>query len=261
MNEVDILQQQAVDAAISQQWKQALLLNEKILKLESKNLAATLRLGYAHLHLKNNKEAKKYYQKALRIQPKNHVAIENLERIGVMGVRRSKKTGDDMVIINPNLFLEIPGKTKIVTLVNVGQKKDLAELRIGQEIKLQLKKRKVEARTNNDKYLGCLPDDLSKRLIFFLKVKSKYFAYIKEANLNRVVLFIKEELKGKKVTHFLSFPHNSQANIDRISDESQAEGNEDEEDEWEGVGHEISAEEKEEQLIDIHPQEEEEVEE
>ncbi len=260
MNDLDVLAQQAVDAAINQKWKDALSFNEKIVKLDSKNLAATLRLGYAYLQLKNNKEAKKYYQKALRIQPKNHVALENLERISVLGMRRSKKTADDHGALNPALFLEIPGKTKSISLVNVGQKKDLAELRIGQEMILQLKKRKVEARTKSDKYIGSLPDDLSKRLIFFLKAKSKYLAYVKEASLNRVVMFIKEESKGKKVANFLSFPQNSQSNMDKISDESQpAAGDEDdtEEDEWEGVGHELAHEEKEEHLVDIHHEEEE----
>lgn len=261
MDEIDLLEQQAVDAAMNQEWKEAVVLNEKILRMDDKNLAACLRLGFTHLRSKNNKEAKKYYQKALRIQPKNQVALENLERLKVLGIRSVKKTHPTQsAALNPNLFLETPGKTKSAQLANVGQKKDLAELIIGQEVELKLKKRKIEARTESGSYIGSLPDDLSKRLIFFIKAKSRYVAYIKEASLNRVVLFIKEELKGRKVSHFLSFPQNIQTNMEQMSGERPTSENDEdvnEEEEWEGVGHELATEEKEEHIVDIHPEEEE----
>lgn len=260
MDEIDVLEQQAVDAAMNQEWKEAVVFNERILKIDDKNLGACLRLGFTHFRSKNNKEAKKYYQKALHIQPKNQVALENLERLKVLGERSTRKaTPAQSAALNPSLFLEIPGKTKSAQLVNVGQKKDLAELVIGQEVELKLKKRKIEARTESGSYVGCLPDDLSKRLIFLIKAKSRYVAYIKEANLNRAVLFIKEELKGKKVSHFLSFPQNIQTNMEQMSGERPTNETEDEteDEEWEGVGHELATEEKEEQLVDIHPEEEE----
>jgi tetratricopeptide (TPR) repeat protein len=264
MDEIDMMEQRAVDAAINQQWKEAITLNEKILAKDSKNLAACLRLGFAHLQAKNNKEAKRYYQKAIRIQPKNQVAIENLERLKILGERSGKKGSGVIGSLNPNLFLEIPGKTKSVMLVNPGQKKDLAELVAGQEVELKFKTRKVEARTKSGKYVGCLPDDLSKRLLYFIEAKSKYAAHVKEAGINRVVLFIREEIKGKKVAHYLSFPHNIQTNLDNMHSEAQAshEGEEVEEaeegEEW-GAGHEIThlPTEEREELPDIHTEEEE----
>lgn len=258
MNDIDILEEQAVDAAVGMRWKDAIFLNEKILHLDSKNLSACLRMGFAYLQVKNNKEAKKYYQKALRIQPKNQVASENLERIKILGERGSGKSSSEQARLDPSLFLDVPGKTKSVALVNVGQKQDLAKLVIGQEVELKLKKRKVEARGTSGSYIGSLPDDLSKRLIYFLKAKSKYLAYIKESNLNRVVLFIREIGKGKKVAHYSSFPQNIQTNINRMNDETQAEHEEEEneDEEWDNLTHELTVEEKEE-LADIHQEEEE----
>lgn len=261
MNDIDILEQQAVDAAINLHWKDAISLNEKILRIDHLNLASCLRLGFAYLQLNNIKEAKKYYQKALRIQPKNHVAQENLERIKVLGEKGSKKNLSEQTSLDPNLFLEIPGKTKNVSLVNIGQKKDIAALAVGQEVELKLKKRKVEARTKSGGYIGSLPDDLSKRLILFLKAKSIYTSHIKEAGLGKVVIFIKELLKGKKVSHFLSFPRNTNAGIEKMTEEShsadQEEENNSEEDEWAMMDHELTPEEKED-LVDIHRDEEEE---
>ncbi|QQG44140.1 MAG: tetratricopeptide repeat protein [Candidatus Roizmanbacteria bacterium] len=257
MNDLDILEQQAVDAAVTSNWKVAISLNKKILEADHDNLSACLRLGFANLQVKNIKEAKKYYNKALKIQPRNQVGIENLERIQILSEKGLKKAA--AANLDPNLFLEVPGKTRTVTLVNLGQKKDLAELVVGQEIALKSKTRKVEARTVSGEYIGCLPDDLSKRLIFFLKAKSKYSAYIKESNLNKVIIFIKEILKGKKVLNYSSFPQNIQTNLGQITEEKTADQEEEsssEEDEWDVISRELTPEEKEE-IPGIHLDEEE----
>lgn len=260
MNEVDILEQQAIDAAVNLQWKNAVILNAKILKMDSKNLSGCLRLGFAYLQLKKIKEAKKYYQKALRVQPKNQVALENLEKLKILGLRGSRKVNSENTNLNPSLFLEVPGKTKSITLVNIGQKKDIAELAVGQEVLLKLKKRKVEARSKASKYIGSLPDDISKRLIFFLKAKSKYSSYIKEAGFNRVIIFIQELVKGKKVDHYSSFPQNIHADMEKVGKEASSnEEDEQGDEEWDTITQEISPGEKEE--LNIHPEEEEETEE
>ncbi|NTU46391.1 hypothetical protein HGA88_02085 [Candidatus Roizmanbacteria bacterium] len=206
MNDLDILEQQAVDAAINQEWEQAVVYNKQILDLESQNVPAFLRLGFAELQRENISAAKEYYTAVLKLQPNNQMALDNLERIAVLSEKGAIVPVKERTKLDPNLFLEITGKTKSVPVVNIGQKNVLARLIVGQEIELKLKARKVEVRTRQDEYIGALPDDVSKRLIFFLKAKSTYRAYIKEANLSKVVIFIQEEKKGKKVAHYSSFP-------------------------------------------------------
>lgn len=228
MNELSILEDRSVEAALKSSWKEATEINRQILKLDKNNLAATLRLGFANLQLSNFKEAKKYYQRGLKLQPANTVAKENLDRIKILQSRKTKKGKKIKVLLDPNLFLEVPGKTKSVVLVNLGQKNTLAQLSIGQEVFQKPKKRKVEIRTKNDEYVGSLPDDLSKRLLLFLKADSVYTVFVKEAILNRVVIFMKEEKKGKKVGNYLSFPQNSQSQIREISHDK--DGDEDSED-------------------------------
>ncbi len=218
MDDIEILEQQAIDSAINLQWEEAINLNKQILKIDKENVDACLRLGFAYLQQKDIQEAQKYYNKSLRIRPKNQVALENLERLALMEMKDhpSHKKNKLSSAINPSMFLEVPGKTKTVSLVNLGQKKHLATVSVGQEVELKQKKRKVEVRTKNGDYLGSLPDDLSKRLIFFLKAKSKYIANVQEASLIRLVLFIQEESKGKKVAHYTSFPANIQTNLDQM---------------------------------------------
>jgi tetratricopeptide (TPR) repeat protein len=208
MTDIDTLEQQAVNAAIAQQWLEAISLNEKILTQERTNISALLRLGYANLQQEDMKEAKKYYQKVLKLQPKNPVALENLERIIVLEESADGKAPSIKVkaTLDPTMFLEIPGKTKSVTLVNLGQKNHLAELDIGEKVEIKLKRRKIEVRTMTNDFIGYLPDDVSKRMIYFMEADSIYTAYVKEANPTHVVIFVKEEEKGAKVAHHSSFP-------------------------------------------------------
>lgn len=232
MNELDFLEQQAVDCAINADWKQAISFNKKIAKLDKNNLGVQLRLGYAYIQSLNYKDAKTAYRKALRLQKGNQIAEENLERIKILESRGNKKLAKKEVKLDPNLFLELPGKTKVSTLVNLGQKNALAHLVIGQQVELKAKKRKMEIRTENNEYVGALPDDLSKRLSLFIKAGSEYATFIKEVSLNKIVVFIREEKKGKKVLRYASFPRNIQVDMSKVS---QQEGQSSEEDTEEEV--------------------------
>lgn len=220
MNEIDILEQQAVEAAVRSDWKSAAKINKQILAKDKSNIAALLRMGFSNLQLRDYEEAQKYYRKALRIQPANLVASENLERLKILSSRPMKKLkhGETKtLVIDPSLFLEVSGKTKTVALVNLGQKNVLAHLETGEEVSLIVKRRKVEIRTTRNEYVGTLPDDLSRRLLLFLKAKSVYRSFIKEANINRIIVFIKEVKKGNSVKTYLSFPSNIQQNINAIN--------------------------------------------
>ncbi|MBI3366416.1 hypothetical protein HY041_02195 [Candidatus Roizmanbacteria bacterium] len=106
--------------------------------------------------------------------------------------------------------------------MNPGQKNILAQLTIGQKILLIPKKRKVEIRTQNKEYIGSLPDDISKRLTIFIKAGSEFSTYIKEANLSKVVVFVREERKGKKVMKYTSFPTNMQSKITEMTKDEEA---------------------------------------
>lgn len=216
MNDIDLLEQQAIDAAINLNWQTAIDLNTKILAKQEYNLGAILRLGFAYLQKNDLPKAKKTYQRALKIQSENSIALENIERIKVLETKGSKNTIKREKKFDPNLFLEIPGKTKASTLVNLGQKNVLAQLTIGEEVYLISKKRKTEIRNSQKEYIGSLPDDLSKRVFLFIKGESEYTCFIKEVSLNKVVVFIREEKKGRKLQRYSSFPKNIQTNMARV---------------------------------------------
>lgn len=217
MNDLEILEQNAIDAAMSLHWDDAIEFNKKILKIDKMNIGAQLRLGFIYLQNNELEVAKKHYKAALKIQPSSPLAHENLEKIAVLLGTGTTKPAEKNINFNPNLFLEIPGKTKSVALVNIGQKNILAQATIGEEIYLKTKKRKLEIRTKTGEFLGYLPDDLSKRMFLFLKGGSHYKAFIKEVSLSKVVIFIREEKRGKRVMRFSSFPRNTMGSLSKIA--------------------------------------------
>lgn len=255
MEEVDTLETQAIDAAIQANWQRAIELNSQILELDRKNIQALLRIAFSYLQTGDYAQSKKEYHKALRLQPKNSVAHQYLEKIEIL--EQGKTKPQTKTAFDPHLFIESFGKTKMTSLTNLGQKQILASLSIGQQMQLKIKRRRVEIRTDLDEYVGTLADDISKRLILFIKAKSTYTAFIKEVSFTKVIIFIREDKKGRSVNHHISFPVNLQKNIEQIGDShSEETPGEEEEDnsltDWEKMVAE-QTEEKEE-LLDIHPE-------
>lgn len=206
----------AINEAIKGNWEQAIVLNKKILEGDKDLIDPYLRMGHACIQLDRYDEAKKYYLSVIKIQPGNQIAKNNLEKIEIITDNKNKTTKSKSkkeIKNDPNLFLNVLGKTKILTLINIGQLGTLAQLNIGEKVFLKEKKRKIEVRTKDNEYVGAFPDDLSKRIIFFLKNKSEYETYIKESSRNSVEIFIKEIKKGKKVFKYISFPKDVQDNM------------------------------------------------
>lgn len=261
MNNTDLLEEHAVNAAVNHQWDKAIEINKAVLKLDANNLGAYLRLAFASMQKNEFGQAKKYYKEALKIQPSNRIAQENLEKVSILEDKKGMNNNTSNPNLDPNLFLEVPGKTKTVKLVNLGQKEELAGLTIGQEVELKLKKRRIEVRTKHNEYIGCLPDDVSRRLEFFLQENSIYNTYVKDTNLNDIVVFITEDSKGKKVQQYPSFPQNPNvfmSDIQQNKDDDDSTDDEDSEEEIAGLGEEINSEERDEDLENITRAEDEE---
>lgn len=265
MENIETLEERAVEAAMILDWKKAIKFNEAIIHLDKDNLSAYLRLGFSYLKQQVYKKAKYYYNKALKIQPKNRVALENIDKINILINLPKRKEEIEMEAYNPSLFLEVPGMTKSVSLVNLGQKKDIAGLGLGQRVLFKQKNRKVEVRKGDDTYIGTLPDDLSKRLNYFLKAKSRYSCFIKEVEVGKVIVFIKEEKKGTSVSHYLSFPNNISLNLNKLGEEAEhqstteaEEEGDDDKDEIQKLA-EVLTDQEEEKLIDenLHQEEDE----
>mgnify|MGYP001558238261 CR=1 FL=1 len=229
MKDIYKLEQQAIDNAVKGHWKEAINFNEEIIKIDKKNVESYLRLGFAYLQTNKIKMAKKYYSQALKLQPNNNFIKKNLEKVKIL--ESKKLTHSKSSSVDPLLFIDIPGKTKTVNLVNCGPKSVLAKLTVGQQVFLVNKKKRIEIRTEDKEYVGCLPDDLSKRLAIFIKNGCLFSVYIKETSLKNTIVLLKEEKKVGRMLKFVTFPTNANANLSRLETSLGEEPNEEDSEE------------------------------
>lgn len=188
------LKSQAIQTALHGNWENAILLNLEILRENPLDIDTMNRLAFAYSSQGNIKKAKEIYTSVLELDVQNPIATKNLKRLSGM----DHKLPAPAIIMN-NIFIEEPGKTKVIELLNIADKKITSNLNCGELLMLSIKRSKIFVLDTNNKYIGMLPDDISRRLTEFIGGGNTYDAYVKIANSNKVVIFIRET---KKVTKF-----------------------------------------------------------
>lgn len=192
------LHQQAICAALSAKWLEAISLNEQILKTEPKNVDTLNRLARAYFELGQMKKAKEASEEALRIDPYNQIAFKFLKRIEACRKKNINQAINKSNLLNhssqllTDLFIEEPGKSKQVILLKVAEPQKLSRLSAGEPVNLIAKNRAIAVTDQCGEYLGVLPDDLSHRLLRLIKGGNKYQALIKNAKPNGLSILIKE---------------------------------------------------------------------
>jgi len=183
------LAQKAISLALRGEWSEAIKINLQILKLNPEDVDSLNRLAKAYAENGKIAEAKKTAQKVLNIDPLNNIAARCLAKWQTM------KNGDihPKSFASPESFLEDPGKTKLVPLMNLGDDQVLAGLDCGDMVKLATHPHSIAVVTQENKNIGKLPDDLAARLKNFIKSGSKYDVIIKSINIKEVVVFIRSD--------------------------------------------------------------------
>jgi tetratricopeptide (TPR) repeat protein len=189
---------QAIQTALLGDWTNAIKLNEEILKDTPDDINTLNRLGFAMLSMGDIKGAKNVYEKVLSLDMKNPIAIRNLKRVN------SGNSLKPNIPLN-NLFIEETGKTKIIELINIADKKIISHLRSGEKISVKIKRSKIFALDSEDQYLGMLPDDIGKRLTEFMNGGNEYDAYIWSVDDNKINIFIREVKRVKRYSNQPSF--------------------------------------------------------
>lgn len=196
---------QAIKAALSQNWKKAVELNKKIIKEIPKNIPALNRLGKAFWELNENEEANKIYKKVLKIDCFNPIANKNLKRL-TKTKKKSNKKAESLLLLSEKAFLEEPGKTKIVRLTRLASPSVLAQQDSGDPIVFMVKKRLISVMDSDQNYLGAIPEDLSQRLIRFINGGNEYQGFIKSIERQKLEILIREIVRSKKFATTPSFP-------------------------------------------------------
>lgn len=204
------LSDQAIQAALLANWEDALLLNQQIIALQPENTDALNRTARAYFELGNYSEAKKFYQSSLKIDPYNQIAAKFLKRIEVFA---KKGSSSDRVVkktitskpFNLDLFIEEPGKTKVVSLLKVAEPQRISMLSSGDEVVISPKNRSVSVTDIDNGYIGVLPDDTAHQLLRLIKGGNKYQAFIKTVKTNALSILIREVHRSTRFKNQPSF--------------------------------------------------------
>lgn len=205
MNGLPVKPEDAIQAALQQRWEEAIALNKQLLEQNEHDLDALNRLGFACLHIGKSKEAKEAFEKVLALDKYNQIAQRNLHKLKNKG-----QVETNGVMVSPLMFLEEPGKTKVVACVNLAPAATLAAVRCGQEVKFKVKKHTIEIRDDATIYLAALPDDISFKLSRFIAGGNEYSIVVRSVEKNSLSVFIRELSRGKQFKDQPSFtPHSS----------------------------------------------------
>jgi tetratricopeptide (TPR) repeat protein len=197
---------QAVAAALAGRWEEAVCFNNRLLKKDKNDVDCLNRLGRALLELGDNRRAATIFRRALKIDRFHPVSQKNLARALNISREKNKVRPEHCPCFSPAAFLEEPGKTKLVTLVNPAPAGALFKLKQAEEVKLLTRRHAVIVTNLAGDYLGALPDDLGHRLFAFLRGGNQYKAFIKSAAKNSVTVLVREVCRAKKFLAVPSFP-------------------------------------------------------
>lgn len=200
------LHRQAIQAALSCQWDEALRINELLIQDEPSNIECLNRMAKAYFELGKYSQAKKIYESVLEIDPYNPIAQKNLKRVAGFKKDGVASNGNGHAnTLSAEFFLQEPGITKSVTLIKVAEPQKLLTLSAGQIVNLVPKARGIVVSDYNNNYLGVLPDDTAHHLLKLINGGNKYQAFIKSLKPNSLIIIIREVFRSKKFKNQASF--------------------------------------------------------
>ena len=199
------LKSQAIQTALMGDWNTAVSINKDLLKENPNDIDTLNRLAFAFSAIGKLKDARSVYQKVLEIDLNNPIAVRNLKQMIEANKNKNLKNSSPLSSCLHNIFLEEAGKTKVVELTNVAQPKIISCLKAGESLNLVIKRSKIFVLGNQKEYIGMLPEDISRRLIKFLKGGNIYEAYVKAIKAHKIFIFIRETKRIKRFKNQPSF--------------------------------------------------------
>ena len=179
-------------------------LNKKILEGNPENIASLNRLARAQWEIGKLQLAKKTYQKVIRLDAHNCIANKNLSRLADQQ-KPCPPPSPGGNTTNARIFLEEPGKTKVVKLVRLASPETLSGYDSGDEVYLVPKKLVISVCSGENIYLGSIPDDLSRYLMGLIKAGNCYQAFIRFIDRQSLEVLIRETKRSPKKQHHPSF--------------------------------------------------------
>lgn len=203
-----LIKNQAIQTALTGDWNSAITLNQQLLKEDPNDIETLNRLAFALNVLGRIKEAKQTYQKVLKIDHHNPIALKNLKRLSELPAKNEKTMSYVPLLKTDPMFIEESGKTKVIELINVAEPHVIRHLMTAELLELRIKRLKIFILDKKNHYIGMLPENIGKRLIKLIKAGSTYETYIKAIENHKVIIFMREVKKPSRFKNLPSFLSN-----------------------------------------------------
>jgi tetratricopeptide (TPR) repeat protein len=192
------LPRKAISEALSADWEAALKTNLRILRENPNDIDTLNRLARVYSEIGKIELAKKMSHRVLKLDPYNQIATRSLARWHGLGSDKAHK-GKRTV---SNAFIEEPGKTKLVNLVNLGCEKNLSKIDCGDEVVFNPCGHRLLILTLDGEKIGALPDALGARLKKMIDLGTNFTFIVKSVCCDHVSIFIKSETTSFPQTSF-----------------------------------------------------------
>ncbi len=204
--ELDPRNQEAIDAALVSDWDKAIKLNTELSEEYPEDVNVLNRLGHAHTELGQVNKASSIYKKILEIDLYNPIAKRNLERLSTL--RGSDiKVKETTRSFDPEAFIEEPGKTKTIEVVDLAMPKVLVSLRTGDKVGLSPSKKDITVISEDNHRLGKLEPDWGEEISQALRLGSQFTAIVKAVKVGKdsanssLSVFLREGKRSNKLAH------------------------------------------------------------
>lgn len=202
---LDDTARKAINYALQENWEEAILWNKRILEKNPEDIEALVRCARAHFEMGTPKEAKELLEVALKIDSLHPIANKMLRNLSELSAAKSRESLNGNGVKKMQVFLEEPGRTKVVSLLNLAGKNTISKLRCGDMTQLQPRGHKISVMTIQNDYIGRLPDDLASRLLQYMVKGNKYEAYVRTVSPTEIKIFLKEVYRCAELANTVSF--------------------------------------------------------
>lgn len=207
------LAKSAIEAALNNNWKEAVGLNLSLLKLYPQDVETLNRLARAFLESGKINKARSTYKRVLSIDPYNSIANRNLKKLTELKLKdlRSQpnlQTQNGAPVAD--IFLEEPGKTKILKVIgNHSTSRRIATLRTADPVTLKGKYNRVLVLNLRGQIIGELEEEWGKKISKVIRFGSKFEALVISVSaevMGPVSILVREVEHSPKLVNQVIFP-------------------------------------------------------
>lgn len=195
---------QAIALAMQGRWQEAINTNKVLLDSFPDDVDACNRLGRAYMETGNYAEAKKAYERSLKLDTYNAIAKKNLQRLAHLA-EVSKTSKEHVRKVEPQ-FIEEAGKSGVVSLKRLASPDTLVRMVAGDTVFLKPDLGNLNVKSSLGDYIGQVEPRHAQRLLKLMKGGNKYSAAIISATENKVTVIIRETYQHPSLVGQPSFP-------------------------------------------------------